>query len=1477
MGVSARVQSVDVNLFSRHVRLIGLEVYDHRQNLLFDIGSLQTSVRSFSASHVHLGTTHIFDIIFQLHRYQEDSVSNLKQIINFFSASPSNQTEFQFRCSAIFLENGDLSYVDEHRSLGDTFQFVDFNNVFLTKVKLTAKNMDIVGSNVLANIENLSFKEHKGFDVSKFATRLNLCPSGIIARETRVTTPFSSLDLDLRFTSNSWADYKKFVSNVRVYAKFRNTNLFLKDLIYFVPKLEGMHNQFRFSGSVLGYVNHFQAKDFNLSYGRNTRFYGDILLSGLPNFNTAFFDLSINNLTTHPKDIDDFLLPNAEKIALHNELYKLGTTSLSGEISGYFFDLTASVDLISAVGTVQTDFKFSHDTITKIFDFSGHIDDSHLALGRLLNEKTLGNNLSLNGSFDGNFSPKMGIDLSVNIHCEDVEYQDRLIDAISIKGDWSDQLISALILIEDDDGNAEFSGELSIDPENLYLDVSGFFNNVDLLGLRIWNDTNQPLASSNFSAKIYSFNPDSLEGTANFTNLRLALKDTVFYLNDFSVSQQILPQGISTKIDCDFFKADVFGIYKFSKIDAIWNDIQSSYFSAFEQSAEEVESLLTVRKNSVKKDNSVNLHSDPQTLDLTLNVLKTGGLLSYFLPDIHLPNGADLKFGYNGKNNEHISLNIFTKNASAFNVYASHLNLTGSTKDSIFCVDMNVKSLYFKNVRYFEDISASSKLKDNFVSWQLQWVGMPNESTYLNGDFGGRMDVFSKDKISFNIQNSKLFFIDQFWQFDSNNSITIDSMGVHFQNVRFFNQSDSNEYLTLNGDLSRIPNSRLDLAFNRYQTRTWAPLIERIGLDFVGAISGEVNIFDFYNNLHFNSDLKIEDFSINQFNYGSAFLQTVANPETAESRISFDIQDQTLNNKPYLSAKGYFFPNRTDQNFDIRILIPELDMSFLKNYVNSFSSSLTGKIGGELTFDGSLRKPNLYGNLIPSDIVMKVDFLNAFYALTCEKIAFSLDSIVFLKANLEDMLYKTQSALRGGLYHSRFKQFRFDLNLDMNNFLALNTTQLDNEVFFGKAFTTGTARLGGAVENIFIDVQARTERGTEIKVNQTSRANISEDNRFVRFVTPKKDTGTADVHTPVPEMRTPANIIVRLNIDVTPEASFFFDMNIPPIAGLINALGSGNLRLNFESRGRAFTMFGDYVVQDGYYDFIFEDKSLGRLIERRFNIERGGNIQWTGDPANMILNLSAIYSTRANLDPVLSTSGFNSGGRQQKTSVQSVISIDGRMSQPNIKFDFRLPNVDETTRTQFFSLVNEGGGNEMIQQTFSLLLFGSFMAPGNNITIGTLGTSDVNVASMAWDALLGQFNNILQNASNNFNLGISYSPQDSYNTGQAQISMSTQFWDDRILLDGSYGRVGISKDAGVDAEQENVMDFNAEVRITDRFSFKAFHRPNDRDFLRPQSGYTQGIGVAYRRDFDSFKTLFSRRRKEQFTPSEESTPNSLQP
>jgi hypothetical protein len=64
------------------------------------------------------------------------------------------------------------------------------------------------------------------------------------------------------------------------------------------------------------------------------------------------------------------------------------------------------------------------------------------------------------------------------------------------------------------------------------------------------------------------------------------------------------------------------------------------------------------------------------------------------------------------------------------------------------------------------------------------------------------------------------------------------------------------------------------------------------------------------------------------------------------------------------------------------------------------------------------------------------------------------------------------------------------------------------------------------------------------------------------------------------------------------------------------------------------------------------------------------------------------------------------------------------------------------------------------------------------------------------------------------------------------------------------------------ANANNIVgDVNLEVKLTDRTKLRVFNKSNQVDNVTNNSPYTQGVGVFYRREFNTWGQLFKRTKK----------------
>ncbi len=92
---------------------------------------------------------------------------------------------------------------------------------------------------------------------------------------------------------------------------------------------------------------------------------------------------------------------------------------------------------------------------------------------------------------------------------------------------------------------------------------------------------------------------------------------------------------------------------------------------------------------------------------------------------------------------------------------------------------------------------------------------------------------------------------------------------------------------------------------------------------------------------------------------------------------------------------------------------------------------------------------------------------------------------------------------------------------------------------------------------------------------------------------------------------------VSVNIEMVKEANF--NIIVDEANGdFLNVQGAAVLNTRNRPSGK-ITMTGSYVIEQGAYELSFN------FIRRRFEIEKGSKITWTGEPTTADVNVTAIY------------------------------------------------------------------------------------------------------------------------------------------------------------------------------------------------------------------------------------------------------------
>jgi hypothetical protein len=420
----------------------------------------------------------------------------------------------------------------------------------------------------------------------------------------------------------------------------------------------------------------------------------------------------------------------------------------------------------------------------------------------------------------------------------------------------------------------------------------------------------------------------------------------------------------------------------------------------------------------------------------------------------------------------------------------------------------------------------------------------------------------------------------------------------------------------------------------------------------------------------------------------------------------------------------------------------------------------------------------------------------------------------------------------------------YDLTMKSDRIMAINTTASDNEQFYGKTFGSGVVRITGKGATVFIDGVARTEKGTEMNISLEYEEDAQEYD-FLSFVSHSYQPKFKVVKAPVSE----SNVQMKFDIEVTPEAKAQLIYN-SKIGDVIRSQGSGNLQMDIDKNYNV-SLFGEYTVSQG--DYLF---TLQNVINKKFEIQRGGTISWNGDPYDAILNLNAIYRLKASLKELFANT-IENAEYNQRIPVLCKINLTNSLNNPDIRFDIELPTTEDRIRDEVKQYISSE--EDLNKQILSLLVLGKFYTPEylRGSYSGASNSLVGSTASTASELFSNQFSNWLSQISNDFDIGFNYRPGNEITNNEIEFALSTQMFNDRVSINGNIGNNASQRTTANNNSLVGDADVNVKLTNNGKLQLKAYNHSNN-NLIYETSPYTQGVGISYREDFNDFNELWQK-------------------
>ena len=548
------------------------------------------------------------------------------------------------------------------------------------------------------------------------------------------------------------------------------------------------------------------------------------------------------------------------------------------------------------------------------------------------------------------------------------------------------------------------------------------------------------------------------------------------------------------------------------------------------------------------------------------------------------------------------------------------------------------------------------------------------------------------------------------------------------------------------------------------------------------------------------------------------YLQKENDAHAIEARLMMDDDEIGL-------LTGTYF-NEGEGSLDATLQLEHLPLNIVNGFVPDQICGLQGYGEGELTIQGPLSRPEVNGEVYLSNSYME----SVPYGV---KLRFDDDPVRIQHSNLlfENFTVYAHNDnplnVQGNVNFSNLEKIMVNLRMQANNFQIIGTKEHAKSVAYGKAFVNVFAMMNGPLENLNmrgrLDVLGTTDMGYILRDTPITTDNQLDD--LVKF-TDFSDT------TQIAVTRPPINgFSMDMTLNVSKGAHIMAYMNADH-SNYIDLMGGGTLRMLY-SPADNLQMTGRYTLSNGEMKY-----ALPIIPLKTFHIQDGSYIEFTGDPMNPTLNISAVEHTKAT---VTGTTGVG-----RSVAFDCGVNITRTLNDMGLEF-----TLDAPEDMQLHSELQAMGVEQRGKLAVTMLTTGMYLADGN--------TKPFSMNSALSSFLSSEISNLTGNALRTLDLSFGMDNTTDA-TGQSRTDYSfkfaKRFLNNRLKL-AVGGKVTTGQEMPGGRNNSFFDNVSLEYRLDDTANkyLNLFFENNSYDWL---DGYTQkyGGGFIWRRTLQNFTDIF---------------------
>jgi len=1431
LGTQLTIDRVDLGLFN-HIILDNVNLKDRQGHPLLKASRLSASfdlLPLLTQQKVSLRSVQLYNFRIALTKANPKAPLNCQFVIDAFkSKKPKKESHLDLRVNSLLVRHGSVSY----DLLSDPYQLpnelskrrFNIHHLNLSKIQASISLKHLTNDSLSATVKRLSFKEQSGVELKRLYLKVHANSRKAQIEDFDLELPNTHLHfapIEARY--KSFKALKNLGDSIRWQCEVLPSEVKLSDLGAFVPALRGFDSPFYFNAKFEGPLNNLVLNNLYLTSSHDEiNLYARARVSGLLKKQPKYIDAEITSLRLS-EHAPDFVFRALGSLGIKQAPIwnRLGALQLKAHVDGYLAtNLNATISLRSAIGALKATAHYQKvNGPQKTSHIEVHAQTDEVNLGKLLNKDILGL-AALDAQANGTLSNGKFSSFKIQGTVPHIQYKGHDYQKLTFDGLY---------------GSKGFDGLVSVDDELIKMDAKGIFN---LIGkqheyhlsahvqrfkpyqLGLIKNHKETVFAFNVNANLQGNKVNDILGTLSIDSLNFQ-KPGMQRLIDHMSLRAYQEDGIrKIEVLAPFLAGHAEGHFEYSTLVNSIAQMLSKY----------TPSLLDISKQA-KPQNSIAFsfvfeNTEPLTelLDIPLTIYQRASLKGSIDDATHTLQieGDFPSFDYGTMRLRHTTLRC------------------ENTPERFNC-SIGGGLLMRNNLPL--NLALQVEATENRLTASMGWE---NEDKVI---YRGQLTTEAKltrdprtRRVTANIQinPTEVILHDSTWQI-SKAQIQIDS-AIHVQN---FEVAHANQHVRVEGIASRSDGDSLVAELEQVNLTHVFNILNFHPIEFAGIATGRGVAHHLLRQPIIEAQLEIPAFKINDADVGHAFVKGHIDLPNDDIAITGDMEEKDFSTTHVV---GSIYPKR--KGLDLHIKAGKTNVAFIQPYVKTILSELKGRATGNFRLFGGFKTLNVEGDGV-GDASFKIDLLGVTYSLR-DSIHLRPEEFYLTKAKVYDA-EGHPGIVDARLRHKNFRNFNYTLRVQTEDMQVMNLRESFGLPFYGRVYGNGNAYLTGNDRRLDITASMQTTDKTEFCYKLTD-ARSAGDNHFVHFLDSHspKDTLLAPATPAVPEKE---QMDVRLNLlcDVGPQS--VVKVIIDPKSGdYISCTGTGNIRMEYYNKGD-LQMFGTYTLNQGVYKF-----SLQEVIRKDFTMRSGSSLTFNGNPYFANCDIHALYTVNSVSLRDLGTDVISAiQNAQTNVRVNCLMDITGAISQPDIRLGIELPNENEEVQRVVRNFISTD--DQMNMQILYLLGIGKFYTPDYANHTGQTSNAMSSVLS---STLSGQLNSMLSQVIGvrNWNFGVNGSTgEQGWTDMELQGMLSGQLLNNRLLLNGNFGYRGAATTTATTtttaAQQTGFIgDFDLEYLLTKGgdIRMKAYNKNNDR-YSTKQTLNTQGIGVIFKRDFDSYLEL----------------------